>query len=173
LAVPLDVFIGFALGIVGAIVVNLGVDRIYRPQIKIEDADIERKIHLSDGNGNRIPFVAHRIVVKNRGKTAAEGCKAYTIISTNDVERAAWMRPHDHLVYTVTLNVNDIEYLDLYAITEDGRMCVIPLEYGYSKGTIESCRKVGSKVNGIPVRITSKNGAAVRRSNTKIYMEEA
>jgi hypothetical protein len=69
----------------------------------------------------------------------AEWCKAYTIISENDVERAAWIRPSDHLVYAATLNVNDIEYLDLYAITEDGQICVIPLEYGYSKGTTNMC----------------------------------
>ncbi len=36
-------------------------------------------------------------------------------------------------------------------------MCVIPLEYGYSKGTIASCREVDPRVDGIPVRITSKN----------------
>lgn len=89
-------------------------------------------IHLSDERGTKVPFIAHRVVVKNCGKTAAEGCKAYTIISELDVERAAWIRPSDNLVYAATLNVDDIEYLDLYAITEDGRMCVIPLEYGYS-----------------------------------------
>lgn len=36
-------------------------------------------------------------------------------------------------------------------------MCVIPLEYGYSKGTIASCRKVDPGIDGIPIRITSKN----------------
>jgi hypothetical protein len=114
-------------------------------------------IHLADYSGTEVPFIAHRIVVKNCGKTAAEGCKAYTIISENDVERAAWIKPSDHLVYAATLTVNDIEYLDLYAISKDGQMCIIPLEYGYSKRTIASCRKVDPSVDGIPVRITSKN----------------
>jgi hypothetical protein len=155
--VEIEVFVAFGLGIVSAIFVNLAVDRYYRPQIKIENEETERMIHLTDDSGTKVPFIAHRIVVKNCGKTAAEWCKAYTIISENDVERAAWIRPSDHLVYAATLNVNDIEYLDLYAITEDGQICVIPLEYGYSKGTISSCRKVDPSVDGIPVRITSKN----------------
>jgi hypothetical protein len=85
----IKVFIAFASGIASAIVVNLGVDRYYRPHIKIEGDDIERRIHLTDDNGKRVPFIAHRIVVKNDGKTAAEGCIVYTIISKSDVERAA------------------------------------------------------------------------------------
>jgi hypothetical protein len=137
--VEIEVFVAFGLGIVSAIFVNLAVDRYYRPQIKIENEETERMIHLTDDSGTKVPFIAYRIVVKNCGKTAAEWCKAYTIISENDVERAAWIRPSDHLVYAATLNVNDIEYLDLYAITEDGQICVIPLEYGYSKGTTNMC----------------------------------
>ena len=42
-------------------------------------------------------------------------------------------------------------------IARERQICVIPLEYGYSKGTIASCRKVDPSVDGIPVRITSKN----------------
>lgn len=157
MAVYPDVFIGFALGIVSALVTNLGIERYHRPQIKIENEETEREIYLIDDSGAKIRFIAHRIIVKNCGKTAADGCKAYTLISENDVERAAWIRPNDHLVYTVTLNVDDIEYLDLYAMTEDGRMCVISLEFGYSKGTIASCRKVDPRIGEIPIRITSKN----------------
>ena len=121
--VGIDIFIAFgsgtASGILAGVAVKLLVDHWYRPMIRIEDDDIPRKIDLTQDDGSTVRFVAHRVVVRNHGKSAAECCKAYIETSRNEIERAAWMIPHDN-DYTITLNVHDIEYVDLYAITEDG-----------------------------------------------------
>jgi hypothetical protein len=63
--------------------------------------------------------------------------------------------------YTVTLNVQDLEYADLYAVSQDRMTCVIPLEYGYSKGTISSCMFVPQNVNRVVLRISSSNATPV------------
>ena len=159
--VGIDIFIAFGLGtisgILAGVAVKLIVDYHYRPIIRIEDDDIQRGIDLTEDDGSTVHFVAHRIVVRNRGKTAAENCKPYINISKNEIERAAWMLPDETKVYTVTLNVDDIEYVDLYAVTQDGLRCVIPTEVGYSKGRIAHCRLVVQGFEEIPLRITSSN----------------
>jgi hypothetical protein len=50
---------------------------------------------------------------------------------------------------TVTLNVQDLEYVDLYAVSQDRTTCVIPLEQGYAKETISSCMSVPQDVNTV------------------------
>ena len=48
--------------------------------------------------------------------------------------------------------------MDLCAINVDGQIRVVPLEYGYSKKTIESCTRLTPGLDvTIIVRITSSN----------------
>jgi hypothetical protein len=68
--------------------------------------------------------------------------------------------------YTVTLNVQDLEYVDLYAVSQDRMTCVIPLEYGYTKATISSCMSVPQGVNSVVLRISSSYARLVERNIT-------
>lgn len=74
--VGIDILIAFGLGtasgILAGVSVKLIVDYRYRPIIRIEEDDIQRGIDLTEDDGSRVRFVAHRVVVRNRGKTAAE-----------------------------------------------------------------------------------------------------
>jgi hypothetical protein len=156
-----DLFISFVLGIISTLLVKIGIlDRYYRPRLQIGE-DVPVRTHLDDNSGNRVEFIAHRIVIRNTGRTAAKDCKAYIRISETQIQRTAWMISSNDRPYTVTLNVQDLEYADLYAVSQDRMTCVIPLEYGYSKGTISSCMFVPQNVNRVVLRISSSNATPV------------
>jgi hypothetical protein len=72
-------------------------------------------------------YVGTRIKVENRGRKAAENCKASVIIRENEY-RVGWMIPKDD--FTVTINANDVEYIDLCAISQDQNR-VLTTEHGY------------------------------------------
>jgi hypothetical protein len=156
-----DLFISFVLGIISTLLVKIGIlDRYYRPLLKIGE-DVPVRTRLRNEEGNPIEFIAHRIVVRNTGRTAAKDCKAYIKIGETLVQRTAWMISDNDRPHTVTLNVEDLEYVDLYAISQDGRTRVIPLEHGYSEGTISSCMSVPQNVNAVTLRISSSNAGPV------------
>jgi hypothetical protein len=146
--------------------VKLGVlDRYYRPRIVIGE-DLPVGISLNNDDGVPVTFIAHRIVVRNDGRTAAKDCKAYIRTSPTSIQRTAWVLPDNNRSYTVTLNVRDLEYVDLYAVSQDRRIRVIPLEYGYSKRTISSCSPVPQNVDRVTLRISSSNSRPTEREIT-------
>jgi hypothetical protein len=152
-----DLFISFVLGIISTLLVKIGIlDRYYRPLLKIGE-DIPVRTRLRNEENNPIEFIAHRIVVRNTGRTAAKDCKAYIKIGETLAQRTAWMISDNDRPHTVTLNVEDLEYVDLYAISQDGSTRVIPLEQGYSEGTISSCMSVPQNINAVTLRISSSN----------------
>jgi len=161
-----DALISFVLGIISTLLVKLGVlDRYYRPRIVIGE-DLPVGISLNNDDGVPVTFIAHRIVVRNDGRTAAKDCKAYIRISPTSIQRTAWVLPDNNRSYTVTLNVRDLEYVDLYAVTQDRRIRVIPLEYGYSKRTISSCSPVPQNVDRVILRISSSNSRPTEKEIT-------
>jgi hypothetical protein len=64
--------ISFALGIVAAVLVERWEIRYLQPFIVIEERVTCKEIKL-DG----VPFIANRIRVRNKGRSGAQGCKAY------------------------------------------------------------------------------------------------
>jgi hypothetical protein len=64
----------------------------------------------------KIKYIVNRAVIRNKGRSAAEGCKG--MIKINDKEeKVCWYPQADR--YKITINRNSIEYLDVCA-TIDG-----------------------------------------------------
>ena len=57
-----------------------------------------------------------RIKVENRGKTAANDCKASLILTAHREYRIAWMIPKEDC--TVIINAHDVEFLQLNVVME-------------------------------------------------------
>jgi hypothetical protein len=155
--------LSFTLGIFAAIVVKRWEIGYLRPVILIEDGITCREIML-DG----VPFIANRIRVRNKGRKSAQGCKAYVESAGNDIERTGWMLPDNDNAYTLALNVDIPEHVDLCAISNDAKTRVITLERGYRDRTIESCRTIPPGDHEIMLRITSSNGRPAAR-RIRIY----
>lgn len=165
---------GFVSAVIAGIFIRRWLDHHYRPILAIEgnEAIVVRTIspQTSIDEGNvRIDFNANRIRVRNRGKSAAKDCKVYVDYPQNntenerDTERGAWMIPYANSGYTLTLNVNDREFVDLCAISDDvNRPRIIPLEYGYGD-RIDYCTPLPSGVLDITVRVTSSNARPTER----------
>lgn len=100
--------------------------------------DVPVRTHLDDNSGNRVEFIAHRIVIRNTGRTAAKDCKAYIRISETQIQRTAWMISSNDRPYTVTLNVQDLEYADLYAVSHLEYAVYRDLEYAVLHHTDDS-----------------------------------
>jgi hypothetical protein len=73
------------------------------------------------------------------------------------------MLPDNTNAFTIILNVNDREFVDLCAISEDGQTRLVTLECGYRKGTVESCTSLQPHDLEINVRITSSNARPTER----------
>jgi hypothetical protein len=114
---------------------------------------------------NDVAFWGNRIRVINRGRTGAKDCKVYVELN-NDIERIGWMLPDSTPAYSLTLNVNIPEYVDLCAIEACGtRRHLLTPEYGYTKETIKSCRPFTRPDRQvIIVRVTSSNAEPAERS---------
>lgn len=56
-----------------------------------------------------------------------------------------------------------IEYVDLCGISADGLTRVLTLEYGYRRGTVESCRILPPGIRDVTVRVTSSNAQPATR----------
>ena len=128
-----------------------------RPSIIIEDEVICREIRL-DG----VPFIVNGVRVRNRGRSVARGCEAYIELEGNDIKRTSWMSPNNN-TYTLALNVDIPEYVDLCAISNDAKTRVIILECGYREGTVESCRTIPPGDYEITLKVTSSNGRSAAR----------
>jgi hypothetical protein len=129
-----------------------------RPSIIIEDEVICKEIRL-DG----VPFIVNRVRVRNRGRSVARGCEAYIELEGNDIERTSWMSSNNDNTYTLALNVDIPEYVDLCAISNDAKTRVIMLERGYREGTVESCRTIPPGDYEITLKVTSSNGRPAAR----------
>jgi hypothetical protein len=157
-------FIAFGLGILAGIVIKHWEIRYSRPVISIISQVIVRGFGLTDESGAVITYFANRVKVTNTGRTGAKDCKAYVDFGENDIERTGWMLPDDNTAYSLTLNVNVIEYVDLCAISVDGLTRVVTLEYGYRKGTVGSCRILPPGNRNLVVRVTSSNAQPAART---------
>jgi hypothetical protein len=163
-----DVFqwVSFVLGVASAIISALIIKyieiRLMKPDIKIMDTVVVTGFHLTD-NGQQVFYHANRIRVENKGRTAAQNCKAYLELNDTHIERTGWMLPDMNAGYTVTLNVKDKEYVDLCAIDVNGTNRVATLEYGYTKGTVDSCVPLGNQIIEATIKITSSNASVSRR----------
>lgn len=101
------------------------------PDIKIKDGVIVRGFHLTD-NAQQVLYHANRIVIKNECKTQQKVAKLISNLVTMTLKRTGWMLPDKNAGYTVTLNVDDKEYLDLCAIDDNGMNLVVTMERGYT-----------------------------------------
>lgn len=171
-----EVILGFVTAVGAGILIKLWIEHYFRPILVIEgnEAIVVRTIYLYTNiiQGNvPIEYYANRIRVRNKGKSAAKDCKVYVDYPHEnteheiDTERAAWLVPYANSGYTLTLNVNDKEFVDLCAISDDvNQPRVIPLEYGYTQGRIDSCTLLPPVDMDIAVRITSSNAKPTERS---------
>lgn len=167
-----SVIIGFVTAVAAGIIIKLWLEYYYRPVIVIDGNEtiivrqIPLRTEIAQGNA-MVPFNANRIRVRNSGRSAAKDCKAYVHYNDNDVERTAWMISNaNSSEFTVTLNVEDREFVDICAISDDAnQLRVIPLERGYLGG-IGSCTRLPPGDRNITVRITSSNARPTERNVT-------
>jgi len=163
-----SVIIGFVTAVAAGIIIKLWLEYYYRPVLVIDGNEtiIIRQIGLRTGiaQGNAVVlFNANRFRVRDSGRSAAKDCKAYVHYNDNDVERTAWLISNTNGEHTVTLNVEDREFVDLCAISDDVDLPrVIPLERGYP-GSIDLCTRLTPGARDIIVRITSSNARPTER----------
>jgi hypothetical protein len=163
-----SVIIGFVTAVAAGIIIELWLEYYYRPVLVIDGNEtiIIRQIGLRTGiaQGNAVVlFNANRFRVRDSGRSAAKDCKAYVHYNDNDVERTAWLISNTNGEHTVTLNVEDREFVDLCAISDDVNLPrVIPLERGYP-GSIDLCTRLPPGARDIIVRITSSNARPTER----------
>ena len=94
--------------------------------IPIDPVDIEIE------KGRSIPFIANRVIVKNTGRSGAKDCKVYIRSEKDNLNyRVGWLLPDHNTALTVTLNVNIPEYVDLCAMSIDGKYLAISNERGF------------------------------------------
>jgi hypothetical protein len=163
-----SVIIGFVTAVAAGIIIKLWLEYYYRPVLVIDGNEtiIIRQIGLRTGiaQGNAVVlFNANRFRVRDSGRSAAKDCKGYVHYNDKDVERTAWLISNTNGEYTVTLNVEDREFVDLCAISDDVNLPrVIPLERGYP-GSIDLCTRLPPGARDIIVRITSSNARPTER----------
>jgi hypothetical protein len=167
--------VGGIIGFVSSIVVDYTKNWINRPKISIID-HIEltefsypvsgfiskgefTEIEYHESQTTTTEFTGIRIKVENNGNTAAEDCKA-TLFKNNNELRVGWMIPKGD--YTVTINADDSEYIDLCAVGKSSikYVCIFTTEHGYghsqhdgrdlenwknNQGIIEAKLKVSSR----------------------------
>jgi hypothetical protein len=134
-----------------AILVKRWKIHFLRPAIIIEDEVRCREIRL-DG----VPFIANGVRVRNRGRSVARDCKAYVESRGNDIERTGWTLPDNGTAYTLAMNIDIPEYVDLCAISNDANIRVITLGGGYKEGTLKLCRTIPPGDYEITLRVISQ-----------------
>lgn len=77
--------------------------------------DNSQRIH-GDELGFMIPYSVNRLTIRNNGRNAAENCKGSLRIG-DFFEKICWSVPAER--YTLTLNANSSEFLDVCAIRND------------------------------------------------------
>lgn len=166
----LEVILGFVTAVLSGIAIKMIIDQILRPVLQIDDTNqsvIVRsfEIHSHDERGH-YTYLANRITVRNVGKTAAKDCKAY-IDYREQTQRVAWLLPDRNSGFTITLNVEDKEFVDFCAIRSDGRFRIIPPEQGYVNDyENEYAERLPPEAGEIELtlRITSSNARRVERA---------
>jgi hypothetical protein len=161
-------FAAFGLGIWGSRYLESWKIKRMQPEIEIQNYVIPVVIdHEVDGNKTR--FIVNRLVVINKGKSGAKDCKVYVRIEERSrYQRVGWMLPDDNSAFTVTLNVNTPEYVDLIAISEDGRHIVFTDERGLKvKPGIELVETLPGKIPAWVIVASSNAEPAERRFNIK------
>lgn len=130
----LGVIVGGIIGFVSSIGVNLIQAYLTRPILSISDETIW--VEIPKYGGSKVV----RIKVENQGRTAAEDCKASIIplsskpesgsylMKERRVRRVAWLIPKGD--FTVTINANDGEYINLCAFTPSKKVA-LTMERGY------------------------------------------
>lgn len=94
----------------------LNIDKENSPVPRLIDIEVFRTEFQSIIHESRIPYIVNRIIVKNLGRTAAEGCKG-SIVMDGEEEKVCWSIPHER--YIITINANDREYLDVCAVLSE------------------------------------------------------
>lgn len=165
LKIVVPTVLGFGLGIIGLIAYKRWEMNDIRPQIEIQNVVVTKRFHLKDRDDEPVAFWGNRIRVINKGKTGAKDCKVYVELSENNIERTAWMLPDSTTPYSLTLNVDIPEYVDLCAIEACGRRTrVVTNEHGYRNRTIKSCRPFDKPDRHvIIVRVASSNAKPAER----------
>jgi hypothetical protein len=83
---------GFVSAVIAGIIIKRRLNHYYRPILVIDGnetiiiREITLRVPLAQG-GIDISFNAHRIRVRNIGRSAAKDCKAFVNYTENDVER--------------------------------------------------------------------------------------
>ncbi len=159
-----ELILGAIIGFFSAIGKDLIQNIIDAPRIKIVDETIEKqfdyKRYSSKINVEDL-FIGTRIIVKNKGNTAAENCKAILIINT-DEHRISWMLKNSDL--TITLNAHDQEYIDLCAIScvENKWTRIFTTERGYGDNQKDG-RQFGNELIKATIKISSKNSKIAKK----------
>jgi len=78
-------------------------------------------------------YKANRIIVENKGRSAAKNCKGY-IVFKNSKERVCWTVPKERP--NATINAKDEERLDFCAFYKSGRLSIMSAYGKYSVSKI-------------------------------------
>lgn len=122
-------------------------------------------MHRRAGQSEEVSYLANRITVKNTGKSAARDCKAYIDLEES-TQRVAWILPDKNSGFTIIINVEDKEFLDLCAIRETNEYRIIPPEQGYVfRDEVDYVTMLTSDqgVGELTLRITSSNAKPIER----------
>ena len=163
--------LGFVTAVLSGIAIKMIIDQILRPILQIDDTNqsvIVRsfQMHSHDNERGHYTYLANRITVRNVGKSVANDCKAY-IDYREQTQRVAWLLPDRNSGFTIKLNVEDKEFVDLCAIRSDGRFRIIPPEQGYlNKYENEYAERLSPEAGELQLtlRITSSNARSVERT---------
>ncbi len=157
----LGVIIGGILGFGSSIGVNLFWNWYTQPVLSIEKEVQVRWFELESGehrNYNR-RYCANRVKVRNKGRSAAENCKASLIMEDSE-EKISWIIPAER--YTLTLNADDREWLDVCAIRDDGTKRIAPTEHSWGNNENES-RDLGSNEIEAELKVSARNAKPFTR----------
>lgn len=122
-----------------------------KPVLEIMKTIEQRSIQL-ENFGNK-QYAAHRIIVRNIGKTAAKNCKGY-VIANGIKERVCWSIPKDRAV--IKINAEDEERLDVCSLQNDTGMrpkIIVPTE----EGLWDPRRYVDETESRFTVLVTAEN----------------
>lgn len=171
-------------------IANIALDKYRSPHLLIDKEDflkptvIDIRLYEIDIPGFsrelryfNVPYVVNRVIIKNDGKSAAEGCKGVLKIN-NTEEKICWYVPSER--YKMTINVDSSEYLDICAMLcgdakdiHDRLKKRIEL-FGDEKNGGAEARKIISNLyqtyEDIPVLIApTENGWQPAKSNRRIH----
>jgi len=87
----------------------------------------------SIGRKEQLDYKTNRIIVENKGRSAAKNCKGY-IVFKNSKERVCWTVPKERP--NATINAKDEERLDFCAFYKSGRLSIMSAYGKYSVSKI-------------------------------------